>query len=72
MTEGELKDKIVRLEMFGQDLVDSKEVLKLINEAKKDFPNYNKILNTKDWDSPTSRFADAVNQWFEKWFGDSP
>lgn len=39
-----------------------------LNEAKKEFPNRVGLVN--DFGTGDSTFADIVEDWFKKWFGD--
>lgn len=49
------------------------EIIKeLVNEAKKDFPNYNNILQKEELrlpdDFPSLEYSRDVIAWFKKWF----
>ena len=45
------------------------DYINMVDSAKKDFPDYNELLKEHNWETP-SEFTDAVQKWFEKWFGD--
>jgi hypothetical protein len=66
--EGELKKRILDLACHGLDLVRLNETLRLLDEAKQDFPNWDDdVKYHDDWENErreTDTFA-----WFKKWFG---
>lgn len=83
--EGELNKRLLRLEMFDlsrneneRDLVDSKQVATVLEEAKADFPSMilgKPAIFQKETDHEkgyTEGYYSArkeVYEWFERWFG---
>ena len=56
-----------------RDLIDSKQVAEIVEDAKKDWKN---IPLYSSFDNPTARdkfwikyVASNFNEWFERWFG---
>lgn len=79
MTEGLLNTKIRELEeVLGPDLT-ANEVLHVLDEAKKDYPEWvkpehapGKFPTEKEIDEALIRHSRKESVWYKKWFGDSP
>lgn len=63
MTEGKLQKKIMA--KFKEEFPEftDRDVLEIVEEAKKEFPEAYEIASTRIYD------VHEIKEWFEKWFG---
>ena len=80
--EGEFKKRIEKFSRLiehaktisEEDTIVLSELRKTVQEAKKEFPNFQNILSQKDtWlptDFPSMEYSRDIISWFKKWFGE--
>lgn len=65
---GELEKRIRNLNRIPEEYIVN-DVLKVVDEAKKEFPKF-KVINAGDDQMVIDSYIDEFFDWFDKWLGE--